>query len=642
MVRASGCGSEGRGFNSHLSPQYKKDSMKQISVLWVFLKKYKLFAFALLSLIVGIALYFSNLPKETKYLLSFIAIAETVPLIWGMIQDLRVGTYGVDILAATAIISSIVIGQYWAAIVIVIMLTGGEALEDYAENRAEKELDALLKRAPQIAHVLRGGKVMDVRVSKVETNNKIIIKPGELVPVDAVIIEGTATFDQSSLTGESVPVSKKVGDNLLSGSVNMDGAITAKALRPASESQYEQIIKLVKSAQNSQTPFVRLADRYSIPFTAISFMIAIGAWILSHQAIRFVEVLVVATPCPLILAAPIAVISGMSRAAKNGIIIKSGGSLERLAEATSIAFDKTGTLTTGIAQIKEVKAFGRNKKNDVLKLAGSLEQNSNHVLAVSIVNETKRLKIKLTKATGIKNFSGTGMSGKVSGKLVMIGNINMIKNNNIGVQKNINLKSNKDTITYVAIDSQLIGSISFDDKIRPESKNTIARLRKLGFKNMILITGDLESKAKAVAKKLGIEKVIASALPGDKINAIEDNELRPIVFVGDGVNDAPVLTAADVGIALGAQGQTAASESADMVIMLDDFSKVAKAREIAKRTFSIAQQSILIGIAMSLVLMLVFATGKFPPVYGALLQELVDVFVIFNALRAHQEIKTRN
>jgi magnesium-transporting ATPase (P-type) len=616
--------------------------MKKISALWVFLKKYKLFAFALLSLVIGIILYFSNLPKEARYLLSFIAIVETIPLLWGMFQDLRVGTYGIDILAATAIVSSVALNQYWAAIVIVIMLTGGEALEDYAEHRAETELDALLKRAPQIAHVLRGGKVMDVKVSKVEIGNKIIIKPGELVPVDAVIIEGSASFDQSSLTGESVPVSKKIGDSLLSGSVNMDGAITAKALRPASDSQYEQIIKLVKSAQNSQTPFVRLADRYSIPFTAIAFMIAIGAWVISHQSIRFVEVLVVATPCPLILAAPIAVISGMSRAAKNGIIIKTGGALERLAEAKSIAFDKTGTLTTGIANIKEIKAFGKNKKSEVLRLASSLEQNSNHVLALSIVNEAKRLKIKLSKAVGVKNFSGTGMSGKVSGRLVYVGNISMMLNHGVEIPKNINHTKNKDTISYVAFEKQLIGSISFDDKIRPESKATIARLRQLGFKNMILITGDLESKARSVAKVLGIDKVIAGALPGDKINAIEQDNLRPVVFVGDGVNDAPVLTAADVGIALGAQGQTAASESADMVIMLDDFSKVAKAREIAKRTFSIAQQSILIGIAMSLVLMLVFATGKFPPVYGALLQELVDVFVIFNALRAHKEIKSRS
>ncbi len=609
--------------------------MKHLSKSWVFLKKYKLFGLALLSLIIGLVLYFSGEPKITKYLLSVIALVEVIPLVWSMFKDLRVGTYGIDVLAATAIVSSVLLNQYWAAIIIVIMLTGGEALEDYAERRAETELDALLSKAPQIAHILRAGKIIDVKASEVQIGNKIIIKPGELVPVDAIIIEGASSFDQSSLTGESVPISREIGDELLSGSVNIEGAITAKTIRPASDSQYEQIIKLVKSAKNSQTPFVRLADRYSVPFTILAFGIAIAAWIISKESIRFVEVLVVATPCPLILAAPIAVISGMSRAAKNGIIIKTGGALERLAEAKTIAFDKTGTLTTGIAAIKEIKTFGQYQKADILKFASSLEQNSNHILALAIVKEAKQEAIKIPKSSGLKDYSGTGLEAIVAGKSILAGNMTLMKNNNVEIPNSFDYKKNKDTVTYVAIDSVLSGMITFDDQIRIETKSTLDRLKKLGFKNMLLVSGDLEQKTKAVAKKLGIHEVKAEALPGDKIRAIEAITNRPVVFVGDGVNDAPVLTVADVGIALGAQGKTAASESADVVIMLDDFTKVATAREIAKNTFKIAQQSIVIGIAMSLVLMLVFSTGKFQPIYGAVLQELVDVFVIFNALRAH-------
>ena len=609
--------------------------MKHLSKSWAFLKKYKLFGLALISLIIGLILYFSGEPKIAKYLISAIALIEVIPLAWGMLQSLRDGTYGIDILAATAIIASVAVNQYWAAIIIVIMLTGGEALEDYAEGRAETELNGLLTKAPQIAHILRAGKVIDVKASAVTVGNKIIIKPGELVPVDAVVIEGASSFDQSSLTGESVPKYREVGDELLSGSVNIEGAITARALRPASDSQYEQIIKLVKSAQNSQTPFVRLADRYSIPFTILAFGIAIAVWIVSKQSIRFVEVLVVATPCPLILAAPIAVISGMSRAAKNGIIVKTGGALERLAEAKTIAFDKTGTLTTGIASIKEIRTFGKNKKQDILKYAASLEQNSNHILALAIVKEAKKLGIKIPKSSGLKDFSGTGLEAKVSGSLILAGNLALMKNNNVKMPDDLFIKKNKDTVTYVAINLELAGMITFDDQIREEAKSTLAKLKKFGFKHMLLVTGDLEQKARVVAKTLGISEFKAEALPGDKIRAIEALTRRPVVFVGDGVNDAPVLTAADVGIALGAQGKTAASESADMVIMLDDFAKVAKAKEIANRTFRIAQQSIVIGIAMSLVLMLVFATGKFQPIYGAILQELVDVFVIFNALRAH-------
>ncbi len=609
--------------------------MKHLSKSWAFLKKYKLFGLALISFIIGLILYFSGEPKIAKYLISAIALIEVIPLAWGMLKSLRDGTYGIDILAATAIIASVAVNQYWAAIIIVIMLTGGEALEDYAEGRAETELNALLTKAPQIAHIMRAGKVIDVKASAVTIGNKIIIKPGELVPVDAVVIEGSSSFDQSSLTGESVPKYREIGDELLSGSINIEGAITARALRPASDSQYEQIIKLVKSAQNSQTPFVRLADRYSIPFTILAFGIAIAVWIVSKQSIRFVEVLVVATPCPLILAAPIAVISGMSRAAKNGIIVKTGGALERLAEAKTIAFDKTGTLTTGIASIKEIRTFGKNKKQDILKYAASLEQNSNHILALAIVKEVKKLGIKIPKSSGLKDFSGTGLEAKVSGSLILAGNLALMKNNNVKMPDDLFIKKNKDTVTYVAINMELAGMITFDDQIRDEAKSTLAKLKKFGFKQMLLVTGDLEQKARVVAKTLGISEYKAEALPGDKIRAIEALTSRPVVFVGDGVNDAPVLTAADVGIALGAQGKTAASESADMVIMLDDFAKVAKAKEIANRTFKIAQQSIVIGIAMSIVLMLVFATGKFQPIYGAVLQELVDVFVIFNALRAH-------
>ena len=609
--------------------------MKKITFIFGFLKKYKLFGLAAIGLIIGLVLYFSGEPKIAKYFLSALAILEVLPLLYGMYQDLRDGTYGIDILAATAIVSSVIVNQYWAAIVIVIMLTGGEALEDYAEKRAETELDSLLSKAPQIAHLLRANKLTDIKASEVLVGNKIVIKPGELVPVDATIIEGSSSFDQSSLTGESVPIAKNIGDELLSGSVNLEGAITAMAIRPAADSQYEQIIRLVKSAKNSQTPFVRLADRYSIPFTILAFGIAIAAWIISKQSIRFVEVLVVATPCPLILAAPIAVISGMSRAAKNGIIIKTGGSLERLAEARTIAFDKTGTLTTGIAEIKDIVTFNKFSKKTVLGYASALEQNSNHILAIAIVKEAKRLKIKIPKSIGLKDYSGSGLEAKVSGKNVLVGNIGLMKNNNVILPSNLKVNQNKETITYISVNSELAGYLTFDDKIRKDSKATLEKLKKLGFKNMMLISGDIEKKAKLVAKSLGIKQVVSEALPGDKIHAIQNSTSRPVVFVGDGVNDAPVLTASDVGIALGAQGKTAASESADMVILLDDFSKVAKAKEIANKTFRIAQQSIVIGIALSLLLMLIFSTGKFRPVYGAVIQELVDVFVIFNALRAH-------
>jgi heavy metal translocating P-type ATPase len=600
-----------------------------------FLGQYKYFSVALSTLMLALALQLVQYRTAAHIVLAVVALLQVIPLVIGMWQDLRTGKYGIDVLAATAIIVSVALGEYWAAIVVVLMLTGGEALEDYAENRAKSELDALLKHAPQKAHVIRKGKTTDVKVSELKVGDKILIKPGELVPVDAVIIEGTASFDEASLTGESLPQSKTIGEQLLSGSINLDGAITAKALATSEDSQYQQIIKLVRSAASAQAPFVRLADRYSIPFTIFSYALAIGVWVISGDSKRFLEVIIVATPCPLLLAAPIALISGMARASKYGIIVKTGSALEKLAEAKTIAFDKTGTLTSGVLRVSGVKAYGSFKQDDVLSLAASLEQNSNHILAHAIVTAAQDKKLKFTKAKHVKEISGRGVHAQLKGQAIIVGRLSLLQEHDVTLPSSFKQKDIVGTAAYVAVDGTLAGVISLSDEIRDNSATTLQRLRKLGFKDMIMVTGDNKATAAAVAKKLGINEVHAEALPVDKLRVIESVAHHPVVFVGDGVNDAPVLTAADVGIALGARGSTAASESADMVIMLDDIGRVAIGVTIAQRTFKIARQSILAGIGLSVILMAIFATGKFPPLYGALLQEVVDVVVIFNALRAH-------
>ena len=600
-----------------------------------FVREYRLFSIATLATIIGLILQFSSQHTAAKWLLSIVALGETLPLLWGMWQDFRSGSYGLDILAATAIVASVLLGQYWAAIVVVLMLTGGESLEDYAEHRAKSELDALLKHAPQQAHVIRKGKTVDVKVSELRVGDKIIIKPGEVVPVDAVIIEGTASFDESSLTGESVPQSRQVGDELLSGSTNIDGAVTAKALATADDSQYQQIIKLVRSAAASQAPFVRLADRYSIPFTLAAYAIAITVWAITGDAMRFLEVIVVATPCPLLLAAPIALISGMTRASRYGIIVKTGSALEKLSEARSIAFDKTGTLTKGELKIDALQTFGSYSEAEVLGLAASLEQSSNHVMAHAIVMEAKAKSIKLTKAKYVKEISGRGVMASVNGHQILVGRLSLLEEYNVKLPAKFKVSGVTQTAVYVAIDAQLAGIIMLSDELRPESKATLQRLHKLGLTDAIMITGDNTATANKIANQLGIDHVFAETLPADKLHLLESIKKRPLIFVGDGVNDAPALTAADIGIALGARGSTAASESADLVIMLNDLGRVATAVAIAKRTFFIAKQSILVGIGISLGLMMLFSTGKFSPLMGAMVQEIVDVVVIFNALRAH-------
>jgi len=600
-----------------------------------FLGNYKLFVAAVLAVIAGLVLQFSHQKTIAHWVLGSIAIIEVLPLLWSMWQDVRSGKYGVDILAATAIISSVVLGQYWAGIVVVLMLTGGEALEDFAEHRARSELDALLAHAPQKAHLIRKGKTTDVPVSELHVGDKLVVKAGELVPVDAVVIEGSASFDESSLTGESLPQQRTINGQLLSGSINLDGAVTIRATATADDSQYQQIIRLVRGAAAAQAPFVRLADRYSLPFTLLAYAIALGVWALSGHAIRFLEVIVVATPCPLLLAAPIALISGMARASRYGIIVKTGSALERLAEAQTIAFDKTGTLTQGVLHVDTIKAFGSYSEQEVLALAASLEQSSNHVLAQAVVADAQAKSLKLTKAKHIQETAGQGVQATIKGRHILVGRYSLLEAHEVSLPKGVRRSQIKQTAVYVAADAVLVGVITFKDTVRPESKATLDTLRSLGIHEFLMVTGDNQATAQTIAKQLGITHVHAEALPADKLRILEEVKKRPLAFVGDGVNDAPILTGADIGIALGARGSTAASESADMVIMLDDISRVATAVAIAKRTFQIARQSILIGIGLSIVLMLVFATGKFSPLAGAIIQEVVDVVVIFNALRAH-------
>ncbi|MDB5175574.1 MAG: cadA [Candidatus Saccharibacteria bacterium] len=599
-----------------------------------FLREYKMFSLAAIAALVGLGLQLNGYHTAARWVVSVVALLQAMPLLWDMIQEVRAGKYGIDILAVTAIVVSVILGEYWAAIVVVIMLTGGESLEDYAEHRAKRELNSLLEKAPQKAHLIKSRKVVDVPVAKLVIGDKILVKPGELVPVDGIIIEGTASFDESSLTGESLPAVKDIKDMIVSGSVNLDGAVTIRATATAEDSQYQQIVKLVKSAAASQAPFVRLAERYSVPFTVSAFAIATAVWVFSGDPVRFLQVIIVATPCPLLLAAPIALVSGMSRASKQGIVVKSGSALERLAEARTIAFDKTGTLTTGVLSVSEIFAYHGHSKDSVLKLAASLEQKSNHVVAHAITTAAISQKLALTKVKNIQEISGLGLSTSVAGKNILVGRHSLMKTNNITMPSAFKLSDIKGTAVYIADGQELAGIITFSDDVRPESKGTLERLRSLGVRKLLLITGDNTLTANRVAKQLGITDIYAEQLPADKLRVIDALPDRPVAFVGDGVNDAPVLTAADIGIALGARGSTAASESADMVILQDDVSKVAVAYSIARRTFSIARQSIFVGIGLSLVLMAVYATGKFSPLSGALLQEVVDIVVIFNALRA--------
>jgi len=599
------------------------------------LLRYWQFALTLVVGVIALILAFAIAQATIAgWLISVYAIFISLFLFWDMIQTLRDGRYGVDVLAITAIVATIAVGQYWASLVIVVMLTGGETLEDFAAHRAKRELSALLERAPVVAHILKGSEIVDVKISVVKPGDIVIIKPHEVVPVDGELISDTAEFDESSLTGEAIPVMRRSGETIMSGALNGETAVRIRATADAKHSQYEQIIQLVRQAENQPAPFVRLADRYALPFTLVSYAIAGLSWAISGEASRFAEVLVVASPCPLILAAPIALISGMSRASKHGIIVKNGAVLEKLNSATVFAFDKTGTLTHGDVVVSEVVATDNFTKDEIVQLVASAEASSSHILATSLVSYAKKHHVKTSRAKNVREITGNGVFATVGNKKLVVGHAKFLEKNKIIVP----VADKSSTAVFLAVNSQFAGVIYFADKVRPEAKKTLLELKRTGVRKTIMLTGDRRAIADKIGAAAGVDEVFAELLPKDKVDMMRSLRRRAdkVAMVGDGVNDAPVLAAADVGIAMGARGSTAASESADAVIMLDDLGRVTTLRKISRRTIKVALQSVGVGIALCLVLEVIAAVGFIPALIGAGLQELIDVTVIFNALRAHK------
>ncbi|PTO34739.1 heavy metal translocating P-type ATPase [Enterococcus mundtii] len=545
-----------------------------------------------------------------------------------MIKTLHSGKYGVDILAITAIVATLLVNEYWASLMILIMLTGGESLEDYAQKKAGQELQSLLDNTPRTAHKLQGDQQLDVAVDTLEIGDHLVIKPGEIVPADGRVIMGESTFDEASLTGEAKPMSKKVGDELMSGSVNGDSSVKMVVEKRAEDSQYQLIIKLVEESKEKPARFVRLADRYAVPFTLIAYLIGGIAWWASGDPVRFAQVLVVASPCPLILAAPVALVAGMSRSSKSGIVVKTGTAVEKLAETKTIAFDKTGTITKGILEVTGVAPVQGFSEAELLRVAASAEQGSAHILARSLVQAVPQL----LPVTDLKEISGQGITATVDGRQVKVGNARFI---------DVPEAKTDTTAIYVAIDEKYAGTIYFSDTIRPEASKTIARLKAQGITDLLMVTGDGRTVAEAIAEEVGLTEVHARCLPQDKLTILTSipKEKRPVTMVGDGVNDAPALTVADVGIAMGAHGSTAASESADVVILKDDLERVAEAVMISRETMKVAKQSVLIGIFVCVFLMIVASTGVIPALFGAMLQEVVDTVSILSALRAKKSAK---
>ncbi|MGO3418538.1 MAG: heavy metal translocating P-type ATPase [Pseudolactococcus laudensis] len=572
-------------------------------------------------------------PTMTRLLVTVVGVILAISMFIEMIKTLRSGRYGVDLLAIIAIISTLIIGQYWASLIIIVMLVGGESLEDYAANRASRELHKLLENSPTFAHKKVGDNYVDTPIDEIEIDDVLLVKASEVVPIDGVVLEGSSWFDESSLTGESEPVTKELGDDVLSGSINGETAVMIRASKKASDSQYQKIVQLVKESEATPAQFVRLADRYAVPFTIVSLLIAGAAWFISGDMTRFAEVLVVASPCPLILAAPIAFVGGMSRSSRNGLLVKNGTTIEKLSLAKTVAFDKTGTLTTGILQVKSIMPETSNhSEDDLLQIAASLEIGSNHILAKSLVKYAAEKGLALIEVTDLRESTGLGLSGIIQNKNYRIGRANFANAENEKVSG---------TAVFLSEDDMFIGKILFEDKIRPESQHVIERLKAQEVQHILMLTGDNQKTAELVAGELGITEVHAGLMPSEKIGILKElpEMHRPMVMVGDGVNDAPALALSDVGIALGASGSTVASESADVVVLRNDLNLVPESIKISRETMKVAKEAVLIGIFICIALMLIASTGILPAIIGALLQEVIDTVSILYALKALKDRK---
>lgn len=556
----------------------------------------------------------------------------------GMVRDVLRGHLGLDILAVLAMVATLAVGEYLASLIIVLMLSGGEALEDYASHRAKRDLSALLDRSPRIAHVLTHAQASDadstedVPVDEVGVGDVLLVRPSEIVPVDGVLLTATGSFDESSLTGESMPVTREAGGEVLSGAVNGARAVRIRAVRRSADSQYQQIVALVRDAEQSRAPVVRLADRFAIPFTAVALVLAGTAWALSGDPTRFAEVLVLATPCPLLIAAPVAFLGGLSRAAKAGVIVKGGAVIEQLARVRSAAFDKTGTLTQGSPTLVDVRPAPGVTAEELLTLAASAEQYSSHVLAAGIRSAAADRGLVLRAASEAGEVATNGVTAVVDGRTVVVGKPAYVSS--FAPETVRPTLSTGEAAAYVAVDGRFAGVLVLADAARPEAPAVVSWLRRNGVENIMMLTGDVRSTAESIGDQVGIEDIHADLLPRQKVQLAGEFEPRPIMMVGDGVNDAPVLAAADIGIAMGARGATAAGDAAAVVILVDSLAKVVDAVSIGRHTLRVALTAIWIGIGLSIGLMLIAMTGLIPAVVGALVQEVVDLATILYALRA--------
>ncbi|MFZ0149108.1 MAG: heavy metal translocating P-type ATPase [Xanthobacteraceae bacterium] len=566
-----------------------------------------------------------------------------IPVVTGlfvsMIRDFLAGRLGVDAVAFVSMSGALVLGQNLAGIVVAIMYSGGNLLEDFAVARAERDLRSLIDRAPKIAHRRVASIIEDVPIEQVAVGDDILVQAGEVIPVDGIIASPAANIDESAVTGEPIPVSRQAGELAQSGSLNAGDSFEIRASATANESTYAGIVRMVSAAQTAKAPFIRLADRYALLLLPLTLAMAGGAWFFSADPVRGLAVLVASTPCPLILAAPVAFIAGVAQAAKRGILIKGSAPLEALARTHTVMFDKTGTLTVGGARLVAIEAAPGHSPQEILRIAASIEQASHHVVAATIVEAAVARGLKLSVPAQVREMMGSGVDGLVDGRPVRVGSHQLVygarKPESWALRALRRAAWRSALSVFVAVDGQIVGAVLLADELRRDTPRAVQALRSAGVSRIVMVTGDRADAAETIGAALDLDAVLSDREPADKVDAVATEQRQyPTVMVGDGINDAPALAAANVGIAMGARGASASSEAADIVILVDRLDRVSDALTIAKRTHGIALQSIIAGMGMSGLAMCIAAIGLLPPIAGALTQEAIDVAVILNALRA--------
>ena len=628
----------------------------------LFSKRYPIPAIAIIGLIVGTVVHYIFNDEETGHWIWFITLViGGAPIVFETIKEMLHGRFASDIVAMLAISTAIITNEAFPGVIIVIMQSGGKALEDYAFRKATTSLDELMTRSPKIAHrKIDNKEIEDVDVERIRIGDQLVIRPGDLVPVDGTIVSGIAQIDESSLTGEPLSKIKHIGEEVFSGTINTGNIFEIKAKRISEESQYSKIVKLVKKAREEKAPIQRLADKYAVWFTPITLAMCGFGWLLTQNVQTILSVLVVATPCPLIFATPVAIIGGIDKAAKQSIIVKSGSAIEQISRADAIVFDKTGTITYGVPLVEDIILLDNFKKNqngrninyskdDILFKAASLEQMSSHPSARSITRAGKEKFNNFPLPTSFHEKSGLGVEGYVTGEHIMVGSYNYIESRFNTNTNYDSINSNRDllkTITdfqkrgkmvaLVNINGTNAGIITFTDKIRDGVATMIQNLKKEGMKETIMLTGDSLDNAKSIANQTGVDNYKYDLLPEDKVNEVKKlrEKFKDIIMIGDGINDAPALATATVGIAMGAKGTAISAEAADVVLLVDDVTKVSDVIHIGKGTIKVAKQSIFFGMGLSFLLMIFASFGLILPSVGALFQEALDIGVILNALRA--------